>query len=93
VRIIVLSLISIIYISFSVPLISLFKKQLMNSLEKRRIRIEEEEFGNKKSLLKEKLNPKEEDNKNALKENNIIEEGEDHCLEGSPINEVKNDNK
>ena len=58
--------ISIICALFFIPLIDLFQIQLTTFLEKRQLRLEEEEY--EKSQLKEKLIDEEEKRKNEIKE-------------------------
>lgn len=58
--------ISIICVLFFIPLIDLFQLQLSNAIEKRQLRLEEEEY--KKSQLMEKLIDEEEKKKNGFKE-------------------------
>ena len=66
VRIISSSIIIITCISFFIPLFNLFKMQLLNALERRQNRIDEEEF--EKNRLTEKLDEAEENDKTKLKE-------------------------
>ena len=58
--------ISVICVLFFIPLIDLFQVQLATALEKRQIRLEEEEY--QKSQLQEKLIDEEEKEKNKKKE-------------------------
>jgi palmitoyltransferase len=58
--------ISVICVLFFIPLIDLFQVQLATALEKRQIRLEEEEY--EKSQLQEKLIDEEEKEKNKKKE-------------------------
>ena len=58
--------ISIICVLFFIPLVDLFQIQLSTAIEKRQIRLEEEEY--EKSQLMEKLIDEEEKKKNELKE-------------------------
>ena len=58
--------ISVICFLFFIPLIDLFQVQLSTALEKRQIRLEEEEY--EKGQLMEKLIDEEEKQKNELKE-------------------------
>jgi ankyrin repeat protein len=58
--------ISVICVLFFIPLIDLFQVQLSTALEKRQIRLEEEEY--EKSQLQEKLIDEEEKEKNKKKE-------------------------
>ena len=66
VRIVVSIWISVICILFFIPLIDLFQIHYSNIIERRQLRIEEEEY--EKSQLKEKLIEEEENKKNELKE-------------------------
>ena len=58
--------ISVICVLFFIPLIDLFQIQLATAIERRQIRIDEEEY--EKSQLMEKLIEEEEKEKNELKE-------------------------
>ena len=58
--------ISVICVLFFIPLVDLFQIQLSTAIEKRQIRLEEEEY--EKSQLMEKLIDEEEKKKNELKE-------------------------
>ena len=66
VRIVVSICISVICILFFIPLIDLFQIHLSNLIERRQLRLEEEEY--EKSQLMEKLIEEEENKKNELKE-------------------------
>ena len=66
VRIVVSICISVICVLFFIPLIDLFQIHLSNLIERRQLRLEEEEY--EKSQLMEKLIEEEENKKNELKE-------------------------
>ena len=66
VRIVVSICISVICVLFFIPLIDLFQIHLSNLIERRQLRLEEEEY--EKSQLMERLIEEEENKKNELKE-------------------------
>ena len=78
--------ISVICVLFVIPLYDLLQIQLSNAIEKRQIRLEEEEY--ERSQLKEKLIDEEENQKNEMKEKLDEDIWDDLQFDDEPGNKV-----